>query len=116
MSRGEQTPTPIRVRYTNGMSKDVDFYLDIGAANVILTDMVAPVVKQKAEAIAGRARSMAGSMSSDPPEITVSTTVGVNRGGKGTRAIATITARGNDAHSNYIGYMALRKAKDAGRD
>ena len=97
------------------MSKDVSFSLDQVAASVILTDMVAPVIKQSAEAIAQRARSMAGSMSSNPPEITVSTSVGVNRGGKGQRAIATITATGKDAHSNYIGHQALSKAKDAGR-
>lgn len=77
--------------------------------------MVAPVIKQSAEAIAARARSMAGSMSSNPPEITVTTSVGVNKGGRGRRAIATVTATGNDAHQNYIGHVALAKAKDAGR-
>jgi len=39
----------------------------------------------------------------------------VNKGGKGKRAIATITSKGNDPHSNYVGYIALHKAKDAGR-
>lgn len=96
------------------MSSDVDFYLDTAAASVILTDMVAPVIKQKAEAIANRARSMAGSMSSDPPEITVTNTVTTVK--KGARAVAYITAHGNDAHQNYIGAMALAKSKDAGRD
>ena len=97
------------------MSKDVTFQLDIEAASVILTDMVAPVIKQSADAIAGRARSMAGGISSDPPEITVTTSVGVNTGGRGRRAIATITSTGKDAHQNYIGASALSKAKDAGR-
>ena len=97
------------------MSKDVDFYLDINAANVILTDMVAPTIKKSAEAIAARAQSMAGSMSSDPPDISVNVVVGVNKGGKGNRAIGIITATGRDAHQNYIGAVALAKAKDAGR-
>lgn len=97
------------------MSQDVSFQLDIDAANEILTDMVAPVIKSSAEAIASRARSMASAVSSNPPEITVTTAVGVNPGGKGQRAIARITANGRDAHSNYVGHLALSKAKDAGR-
>lgn len=107
--------TTICLRYTKNMSQDVSFQLDTEAASVILTEMVAPVIKQSGEAIAARAKSIAGSMSSNPPEITVTTTVGVNKGGRGRRAIATITARGTDAHENYIGHQALAKAKDAGR-
>lgn len=107
--------TTIRVEYTKNMSKDVSFSLDTAAASVILTDMVAPTIKKSAEAIAARAKSMASSMSSNPPEITVSTTVGVNKGGSGRRAIATVRASGNDAHQNYIGHQALAKSKDAGR-
>lgn len=103
------------MRYTISMSSDVSFQLDTEAASEILTTMVAPVIKQSAEAIAARARSMAGSMSSDPPEITVTQAVGVNKGGRGQRSIATITATGKDAHANYIGQQALSKAKDAGR-
>lgn len=96
------------------MSKDVSFSLDLIAGRQILTEMVAPTLKQKAELIAGRARSVAGSISSDPPIITVTESVGVVK--RGTRAIATVTAVGNDAHQNYIGHVALAKAKDAGRD
>lgn len=103
------------MRYNVLMANDVAFQLDTQAASEILTTMVAPLIKQSAEAIANRARSMAASMSSDPPEIIVTTTVGVNRGGRGRRAIATVTANGKDAHSNYIGHVALAKAKDAGR-
>lgn len=95
------------------MSKDVSFSLDTTAAAVILTDMAAPIIKQAGEQIAARARSMASSISSDPPEITVTTTVGTVK--KGRRAIATVTAIGKDAHQNYIGAVALSKAKDAGR-
>lgn len=95
------------------MSQDVSFQLDINAGSEILTKMVAPLIKQSGEAIAGRARSIAGSMSSNPPEISVTTSVGVIK--RGNRAIATVTARGRDAHENYIGLMALKKAKDAGR-
>lgn len=95
------------------MSKDVSFQLDTAAASVILTEMVAPLIKQSGDAIAQRARSIASSMSSDPPEITVTQSVGTVK--RGRRAIATITARGKDSHQNYIGRMALMKARDAGR-
>lgn len=95
------------------MSQDVSFSLDVEAASVILTDMVAPLIKQSGEAIAQRARSIASASSSHPPEITVTSSVGTIR--RGRRAIATITAQGNDAHENYIGHVALAKAKDAGR-
>lgn len=103
------------MRYTISMSSDVSFQLDTAAASEILTEMVAPTIKKSAEAIAARARSMAGSMSSDPPEITVDVRVGVNKGGRGQRAIGYVTATGKDAHQNYIGAVALSKAKDAGR-
>lgn len=95
------------------MSKDVDFYLDTGAASEILTKMVAPVIKQSGEAIATRARSIASSMSSDPPEISIQHTVAVKK--KGARAVAIITVKADDAHELYIGTQALSKAKDAGR-
>lgn len=95
------------------MSKDVSFVMDLVGGQEILTNMAAAQVKASADAIAQRAQSMAGSMSSDPPEITVSTKIGTIR--KGVRAIATITANGRDEHQTYIGAMALTKAKDAGR-
>ena len=95
------------------MSKDVSFFLDTLAAQEILTKMAMPVVKQKADAIAARATSMAGSMSSNPPSISVSTRIGTVK--RGVRAIATITAEGRDAHQNYIGHYVLSRAKDAGR-
>lgn len=96
-----------------GMSTDVSFSLDAEAASTILTEMVAPLIKQSGEAIAARAQSMANSMSSDPPSISVTTSVGVVK--RGRRAISTITAHGNNAHQNYIGHLALVKARDAGR-
>ena len=99
--------------YNGNMSKDVTFSLDTDAAAKILTDMALPTITQRGEAIAARAQSIASSISSDPPEITVSTTVGTIR--KGTRAIATVRANGRDAHQNYVGYTALTKSKDAGR-
>ncbi len=95
------------------MGKNVSFYLDTMAAQEILTKMAMPVVKQKAEAIAARANSMAGSMSSDPPSISVSTRIGTVK--RGVRAIATVTAQGKNAHQNYIGHYVLARAKDAGR-
>lgn len=96
------------------MSADVSFQMDTQAGEEILTNLAMPVIKQSAEAIAARAQGMAASMSSDPPEISVTTSFGTIR--RGTRAIATIKAdSGGDAHKAYIGVMALTKARDAGR-
>lgn len=99
--------------YTNGMSSDVSFALDPQGGEEILQRMSMPTVKQAAEAIAARATSIAGSLSSQPPAITVETKVGTIK--RGVRAIATVKAEGNDARQNYIGWMALSKSKDAGR-
>lgn len=100
--------------YTISMSADVSFQLDPKGGQDVLTQMAMPVVKQAAEAIAARANGMASSMSSDPPEITVSTKFGTIK--RGVRAIATIKADGGgDTHKGYIGTTALAKSKDAGR-
>lgn len=95
------------------MSRDTSFFLDTVAAEEILTVMAMPVVKQKADAIAQRAASMAGSMSKNPPNISVSTRIGTVK--RGVRAIAEIKAEGRNAHQNYIGHYVLARAKDAGR-
>lgn len=95
------------------MTKDVSFQLDPKGGEDILQNMVAPLIEQSGKAILQRAQSMASSMSSNPPEITLSTSVGTIR--RGTRAIATITSKGKDAHQDYIGHQALFKSKDAGR-
>lgn len=95
------------------MAKDISFVLDTAAAEELLTNMSLPTARQSAEAIASRARGIASQMSSDPPEITVSSEIGVIK--RGQRAIATIKAQGTDEHQAYIGFMALSKAKDAGR-
>ena len=95
------------------MSQDVSFFLDTAAAEEILTVMAMPVVKAKAEAIAARANSMAGSMSKTPPNITVTTRVGTVK--RGVRAIGEVRAEGRNAHQNYIGHYVLARAKDAGR-
>jgi hypothetical protein len=95
------------------MSKDVSFSLDARGGQDILTSMAAPVIRQSAEAIAARATSIASSMSNNPPNITIEAKVGIIK--RGMRAIATIKAQGSNAHENYIGRMALTKAKDAGR-
>lgn len=96
------------------MSKDVSFALDTKGGETILQSMMMPTVKERAEAIASRARSMAGSLTSDPPEITVTTKIGTIR--KGVRAIATIKADGGgDPHAAYIANTVLAKSKDAGR-
>lgn len=95
------------------MAKDVSFSLDPKGGEEILQGMMMPTVKQRADAIAARAQSMAGSMTSNPPTISVSTKLGTIK--RGVRAIATVKAEGSDAHSNYVGHIALAKAKDAGR-
>lgn len=95
------------------MAKDVTFSLDPVGGEDILQRMMMPVVKQKADAIAARAQGMAGSMTSKPPTISVSTKVGTIK--RGVRAIATIAAVADNKPSSYIGHMALAKAKDAGR-
>lgn len=95
------------------MSKDVSFAMDIKGGEEILQSMMMPTVKQKADAIAARATSMAGSMSKRPPNITVTTKIGTIK--RGVRAIATIAAEGRDKHQTYIGHYVLARAKDAGR-
>lgn len=95
------------------MTKDVSFSLDTNAAQEILQSMAMPIVKQSGDAIGGRAQSIASSISSDPPEITVTVSKGTIR--RGVRAIATVRANGRDPHQNYIGSVALSKAKDAGK-
>lgn len=95
------------------MAKDISFALDPKGGEEILQKMAANIVKQSAEAIAARAKSMASSMTSDPPEISVTSTVGTIK--RGVRAISTIKSIGNDSHANYIGHQVLVKAKDAGR-
>lgn len=95
------------------MSKDVSFSLDPAGGQDILVNLAAPTIKQRGQAIAARAQSMASSMSSDPPDITITTAPGTIK--RGIRAIATIRASGKNAHQNYIGHQVLAKAKDAGR-
>jgi hypothetical protein len=97
-----------------GMSKDVSFVLDPKGGEQIIQGMMMQTVKEHATAIAARAQSIAGSMSSNPPTITTSTRLGTIK--RGVRAIATVSAEGDDAHENYIGHVALAKAKDAGRN
>lgn len=96
------------------MSKDVSFSLDIGGGQTILTEMVAPLIRTSTEAIAQRARSMASSISSDPPTIETTTSIRASSRG-GARIVGIVRSVGSDDHQNYIGYTALAKAKDAGR-
>jgi hypothetical protein len=95
------------------MVKEVTFSLDTDAAADIIGDMMMPTVGQSGRAIQSRAQSMASSQSSKPPAIKISTAIGTIK--RGRRAIATISIQADDAHQAYIGAMALRKAKDAGR-
>lgn len=95
------------------MSNGVTFQLDPKGGEDILQRMAVPIIRQAADAIADRAKSMASKSTSNPPEISVSSAVGIIR--KGTRAISTVKAQGNTKHAQYIGHMVLKKAKDAGR-
>lgn len=95
------------------MGRDVSFQLDPAGGADILQNMIKPTIDQAGQAIADRARAMAKSQTSDVPTITVTTKVGIIK--RGERAIATIKADGSSAHSNYIGHMAITKARDAGR-
>lgn len=95
------------------MSKDVSFSLDPSGGQDILINLVAATIKERGQAIAARAQSMASSMSSDPPEISMTSAPGTIK--RGIRSIATIRANGKNAHQNYIGHQVLAKAKDAGR-
>lgn len=95
------------------MAKNVTFSLDQKGGQDILTKLVATDIKQRANAIAARARTMASSMTSNPPSFSVETRIGTIK--RGTRTIATIRANGDDEHANYIGFIALIKSKDAGR-
>lgn len=102
-----------RMSYTRDMSKDVSFSLDPAGGQDILVNLAAATIKERGQAIAARAQSMASSMSSDPPDITITSAPGTIK--RGIRSIATIRAVGKDAHQNYIGHQVLAKAKDAGR-
>ena len=95
------------------MSKDASFQLDPSGGEEILQRMVEPTIRRAAEAIAARANSMAGSLTSSPPEITVSNEIGIIR--RGTRAISTVKAIGRTKHAQYIGRVVLTKSRDAGR-
>lgn len=95
-------------------TQDITFQLDIQAANIILTDLAAPVVKKSADAIAARANGMLQSMTTQPITIDVTERVGVNTRGKGKRAIATVLAKGNRVRHDLL-LEALIKSKDAGR-
>lgn len=99
--------------YTKHMSKDVSFSLDPAGGQDILINLAAATIKERGQAIAARAQSMASSMSSDPPEISMTSAPGTIK--RGIRSIATIRATGKNAHQNYIGHQVLAKAKDAGR-
>ena len=74
--------------------------------------MAASAVNQSANAIAGRARSNAASLSSKPPKIDVYSSVGVIK--RGSRAIAVVKGGGTQ-RDVYIATEAIRKAKDAGK-
>lgn len=95
------------------MSRDVSFALDTKGGQDILTTMMMPTIKARGNAILQRAQSMAQSMSSDPPDMSMTTEVGTIK--NGVRAIAKISAQGKNKHQTYIAHYVLARAKDAGR-
>lgn len=95
------------------MSKDSSFQLDPKGGEDILQRMVAPTIEKAAQAIASRASSMAGSLTSEPVDITVSNAIGIIR--RGNRAISTVRANAKTKHGAYIARIALTKSRDAGR-
>lgn len=94
------------------MSRNVRFQLNLAGGAEILQNIAASAVNQSANAIAGRARSNAASLSSKPPKIDVYSSVGVIK--RGSRAIAVVKGGGTQ-RDVYIATEAIRKAKDAGK-
>lgn len=100
------------------MSRDVIFSMNTGAGGGkdIIQDMAMPIVKKSAEAIADRASSISGSLTSKPIQFRVYTGIGSPNKRGGTRAVAEIVADDvYDEHRRYTGYAAVQKSKDAGR-
>lgn len=100
------------------MSRDVKFSMNtgVGGGKDIIQQMAMPVVKKSAEAIADRASSISGSITSKSIEFRVNTGVGMPNRRGGTRAYAEIVADNVfDEHQRYSGYTAVQKSKDAGR-
>jgi len=105
-------PNDILIIY---MKSKTTFQLDTAAAGqVILQNMVASVTARSGNAIASRAASIAGSIStSSEVEFKVNTKVGTIKRGK--RAITKVSADFSNKRESYIAHTALAKAKDAGR-
>ena len=100
------------------MSKNVSFSMNtgVGGGQDIIREMAMPLVKRQAEAIASRATGIAGKMTSNPPTFAVKTYVGLPNRRGGTRAVAEVYGEGVvSSHQDYVGFMACRKSKDAGR-
>lgn len=100
------------------MSKDVRFSMNTGAGGGqdIIREMAMPLVKRSAEAIASRASGISGSITSNPIQFSVKTSIGLPNRRGGTRAVAEIVANDvYDEHQRYVGLTAIQKSKDAGR-
>lgn len=96
------------------MANDITFQLDIPSAESVLTEMAAPIVKSSADAVASRASTMFGSITTQPVSVEVTEIVGVNARGRGKRAIATVLASSANVMHDVL-LNALIKSKDAGR-
>lgn len=100
------------------MSRDVRFSMNtgVGGGQDIIQQMAMPLVKKSAEAIAQRAGSISGSITSKPIEFKVNTYVGLPNRSGGKRAVAEVVADGIVTdHQRYSGLTAVQKSKDAGR-
>lgn len=100
------------------MSRDVSFSMNTGAGGGrdIIQNMAMPMVTKSAQAIAQRANGISSSITSQPTSFKVNTYIGLPNRRGGTRAVAEIVADGAvTEHQRYSGYIAIQKAKDAGR-
>ena len=94
------------------MARKVSFQFNLIGGGAVLQVMAMSAVRKSANAIADRARSNASTMTSRPPNITVTSSVGVIK--RGSRAIAKVSGGGSQ-RDNYIAAQSIRKAKDAGK-
>lgn len=95
------------------MSRKVRFQLNLSGGADVLQNMAQRVVNNSAKSIAGRANSVAGSMTSKPPTFKVYSSVGVIK--RGQRAISVVKSESTNPRQTYIANQALVKSRDAGK-
>mgnify|MGYP006366654913 CR=1 FL=1 len=93
--------------------KKESFWLDPAGGAYVLQIMAKGQIAEQANRVANRAKYMASSVSSQPLEFTVKTSVGTIS--RGERIIGTVTAEQKTEHQAYIARTILRQAIDAGK-